>query len=227
MLHCGSCLLYSLCVLDGICFDLHLGLTTLKVYTFRPDVGDQSLCGSVCIRSESECSLLHLRSPPLDLLRHSAQSFSNWSQQLMKQKVASGSNTGQGRTPSWQHRFVGVAQNLMCLISLHSCQTQGSPCVCVCEGHSPSATHSYGALVGTRRLMLRRKLFETLWKRKHLNIRGENWTSHFTPFSSDLADKAPVVSLPCKWPAAYRSVPNLLIYLFTLNHWSCTSHWLH
>lgn len=66
--------------------------------------------------------------------------------------------------------------------------------------------------------MLRQKLFETLWKRKHLNIRGVNWTSHFTPFSSDLADKAPgepAVQMTCSFLICAKSF-DLLIYFESL-----------
>lgn len=112
----------------------------------------------------------------------------------MKQKVATGSNKGRGQRPAWQHGFVAAAGILTRLISVHSCQVQGSPCVC--EGQQPrpdcaSVTCSYAARAGPRRITMKWKLFTALRKRKQIaehSKREWDFTPHYCERSHASSD---------------------------------------
>lgn len=105
----------------------------------------------------------------------------------MKQKVASGSNKGQGQSPAWQHGFVAAAGIPTPLISVHGCRRQGSPCVCVrvsSHGWTLHLLHVHAARAGPRRTIRSWELFMALQKEnRYLNAQSENWTSHLTTVS--------------------------------------------
>lgn len=119
---------------------------------------------TLCVRPQSECS------PPciwarLLLIYCASQhkvsviNLSNWWNKRLLQEVAQ----ARAADPPDNMDLLVWRKNLTSLISVHGCQTQGSP-LCVCVYVCVSVWGSLTICVGTWRLILRWKLFERLWK---------------------------------------------------------------
>lgn len=128
----------------------------------------------------------------------------------MKQKVASGSNKGQGQRPAWQHRFVAAAGILTRLISVRGCQSQGSPCVCVVSSHGWTMEDDTEL----------EALYSTM-KRKQIAERSK-WELDFTPHHCEWS-RAESGVLGTVKGVHYRSHLPAAPWFYYYQHW-CQSH---